>query len=653
MRIDEDTVDPGLSEPYVDVNELRASPVPHRYVHGGFKGTEARFSFYFPPEERYGGRFHHNTYPLAMSEDIGPFPIAFDVSTGNLGFTLDSGAYYVQTNMGGVFRPPGRAAGAQPSPHPSMAAYRVNAAAARYSRVVAAQLYGEHRPFGYLYGGSGGAFQSLGAAENTRGVWDGFMPYVSGSNNLLPSSFTVRMHALRVLRRRNKFPAIMDALEPGGSGNVYAELNAEERAAFEEATRLGFPPRAWYAHATLNSGYFADVAPMVPNTDPTYIEDFWNKPGYLGADPGASIREERYQFDTTVARVLDGQPTRIELASVPERNVLDAVLFVRSGKAAGARFAITRIDGKTLGFARPSDAAMLGALRRGDEVRIDNSWPLALETYQRHVVPRDRSEYAWDQYRDAAGQPLYPQRQTPIGPAVTVNAVGAELSGRIGGKVLMVQGLMDIDAFPWVADWYRSKVKQELGAGFEESFALWFIDHTQHDNPQTPLARAHAVSLSGALQQGLRDLALWVEKGQRPSETRYKVVDGQIEVPADARARGGVQPVVELHANGGSRAEVRVGEPVAFSASIEVPLDAGTVVAAEWDFLGTGDYPVKADVSAPGALLRLSATHAYPEPGIYFPVLRVASHRDGNTKTPYALIQNIARVRVVVRPEWE
>ncbi len=103
MQVTEDSVDPLFEEPYVLVNELRDAPVAHRYVHGGFTGTDARFSFYFPSTERYQGRFHHNTYPLATSADIGPFPIAFDVAIGNLGFTLDSGAYYVQTNNGGRF----------------------------------------------------------------------------------------------------------------------------------------------------------------------------------------------------------------------------------------------------------------------------------------------------------------------------------------------------------------------------------------------------------------------------------------------------------------------------------------------------------------------------------------------------------------------
>src|SRR3546814_7655290 len=84
-----------------------------------------------------------------------------------------------------------------------------------------------------------------------------------------------------------------------------------------------------------------------------------------------------------------------------------------------------------------------------------------------------------------------------------------------------------IDALAWQADWYRSKVRQALGERCDDQFAIWFIDHTHHDNPQTPAAHAHTVSYEGALQQGLRDLAAWVEKGVRPSSTQYRVDDAQ------------------------------------------------------------------------------------------------------------------------------
>jgi hypothetical protein len=631
--------DPQFDQPYVEFNELRTDPVPHRYVHGGFKGTDARFSFYFPSKERYQGRFFHNTYPMAMTSDIGPFPIAFDVAIGDLGFTFDSGAYYVQTNLGGEDR--------APPADPAIAAYRVNAAAAKYSRVVAADLYGPHRPYGYLFGGSGGSYQTMGAAENTTGIWDGFVPFVIGGPNAIPSMFTVRMHALRVLRVRNKLPGIADAMNPGGSGDPYAGLNEEERAALEEVSLMGYPLRGWYNHEALTSGYFYNVAPLMPMLDPTYIDDFWSKPGYLGSDPTSAIRQERFQFDTRVTDVIEGYPRKLRLASVPARDFADAHLVLMSGASAGQSVPIASIDGTTIGFAFAAHQAVINSIQPGDQVRIDNSWTLALQTYHRHQVPTP-DMYGWNQFRAADGTPLYPQRDVMIGPLGAAGTAGSVPDGHIHGKMLVLCCLMDIDALPWQADWYRSKVKEALGPKFNDSFAMWFIDHAHHDNPSTPQARAHAVSFAGALQQALRDLSSWVEKGLRPADTRYSVSNSQVLVPSTASERGGIQPTVELTADGGIRTDVKVGQPVAFTATVEVPSNAGQVVAAEWDFEGAGDYASAQRIDTPKPLIQLSATHSYDKPGTYFAVLRATSQRQGDPRTAYGRVQNIARVRVVV-----
>ena len=242
------------------------------------------------------------------------------------------------------------------------------------------------------------------------------------------------MQALRILRKRSKFPAVMDAINPGGSGDMYAELNEEERAALTEATLMGFPPRGWYAHDTLGSGYFADIAPTIPMLDPTYVEDFWSKPGYLGGDATSTIHAERFQFDTTVAHVTSGPPAQVELATVPHWPCIDAHLILLSGPAAGRSGALTRIDGRTVGFSTSTDPEVVAAIRAGDPVRIDNSWPLALETIQRHQVPPSAEEYAWNQFRDGAGQPLYPQRDVLIGEYFTAAAAGSLLSGRFRAK---------------------------------------------------------------------------------------------------------------------------------------------------------------------------------------------------------------------------
>jgi hypothetical protein len=638
--VDAGSVDPQFNRPYVELSEWREHPVPHRYVRGGFQGTDARFSFYFPPKEKYQGRFFHNTYPLTVSSDIGPFPIQFDVAIGNLGFTVDSGAYYVQTNLGGADR--------MPPADPAIAAYRVNAAAAKYSRTLAGELYGPHRPYGYLFGGSGGSYQTIGSAENTRGVWDGFLPFVMATPNAIPSMFTVRMHALRILKRRNKFVAIMDAIDPGGSGDHLAELNDEERSALTEATSLGFPPRGWWNHATLTSGYFSDVAPLIPMLDPSYVDDFWTQPGYLGTDPKSTIRSEQFRFDTRVATVSDGFPKQLALDSVPDRDFANAHLVILSGAAAGKSVPIASVHGRTVAFAFAADHAVLNVIRAGDRARIDNAWSLALQTYQRHQVPT-ADLYGWNQYRDENGEPIYPQREILVGPIAAAGTAGSAPNGQINGKMLVLEALMDIDAMPWQADWYRSQVREALGTGFEDHFALWYIDHAQHDNPLTAAAHARTVSFEGALQQGLRDLSAWVERGIKPADTRYSIADAQVRVPDKAHDRGGVQPVVALQANGGVRAEVSVDETVAFTATIEVPPGAGKVVAAEWDFAGVGNYPINARIDKPATLVSLSATFAFAKPGTYFPVLRATSQRQGDMKTLYGRIQNLGRVRVVVR----
>ena len=194
-----------------------------------------------------------------------------------IGFAVSSGGYFLETNGGGASGHPGS------SVDPTIAAYRANAASARYSRVVAARMYGEHRPYGYAYRGSGGGYRTIGSAENTSDVWDGFVPYVIGSPMAIPNMFTVRMHAQRILR--NRFDQIVDALEPGGSGDMFEGLDEEERDVLTEVTRMGFPPRSWFGHRTMGMHAFPVLYRGLVAADPTYFEDFWTTPGYLGFAP--------------------------------------------------------------------------------------------------------------------------------------------------------------------------------------------------------------------------------------------------------------------------------------------------------------------------------------------------------------------------------
>ena len=80
--------DPVFTEPYVDVDEWRDAPVRHRYVHGGFSGTDCRFSMYFPDVVRYQGRFFQPLSPVPGSEH-GATEGAF---MGYIEFAVASGA---------------------------------------------------------------------------------------------------------------------------------------------------------------------------------------------------------------------------------------------------------------------------------------------------------------------------------------------------------------------------------------------------------------------------------------------------------------------------------------------------------------------------------------------------------------------------------
>jgi len=118
-------------------------------------------------------------------------------------------------------------------------------------------------------------------------------------------------------------------------------------------------------------------------------------------------------------------------------------------------------------------------------------------------------------------------------------------------------------------------------------------------------------------------------------------------VPPTAGERKSVQPVVSVQANGGPRADVKAGQAVEFSAVAEAPPKAGVIVKAEWDFEGASEYPVVSEIK-PQSRVVVTTKYAFSKPGTYFPALRVTSNRQGDTRSPYAQVQNLGRLRVVV-----
>ena len=50
--------DPYFGQPYIDVDEQRDAPYPHRHVHSRFADCDARFTFYFPDGSEWRGRMY-------------------------------------------------------------------------------------------------------------------------------------------------------------------------------------------------------------------------------------------------------------------------------------------------------------------------------------------------------------------------------------------------------------------------------------------------------------------------------------------------------------------------------------------------------------------------------------------------------------------
>jgi hypothetical protein len=478
---------------------------------------------------------------------------------------------------------------------------------------------------------------------------------VFGVPNAIPSFMTVQLLALRVLR--DKLPQIADAMEAGGSGDPYANLNPEQRDVLKEATRLGTPLRGWWQYATLNGGGFWAVEGVVRAMDPSYVADFWTKPGYEGTEP--SVQAARVRFDTTVASV--GGAKELVLSSLPSSDVLNADLEVTSGPKAGQSVQVLGKTGNTLRVSSDS------GITSGTTVRLDNSWLVALQYYQRHQIPSPH-EYGWDQYLDSNGSACCVQRSIVVGPRLNAGSAGSVANGKFHGKMIMVESVLDMSAYPWSADWYRKQAQAAQGSNLDDHYRVWYMNNADHGPDLSGYAAGvgfeavaavndHIVGYLGEVEQALLDLDAWVTRGVRPpASTNYRIdAENQVQLATSADQLHGVQPAVVLtamtsaHRPSSERVDTLVGEPVTLSVKAEAPPGAGKIVKAEWDFDGASRFTVRRPLVRIGRKVELDESYTYTQPGTYFPVVRVTSERSGDANTPFGLVQNLARVRVVVR----
>ena len=664
-----------FKDPFVDIDETRKDPLPHRYIHGGFAdGT--RFSFYFPiKKEDFTGRFFQYITPFPDSEVSAQ---AFPGEYSMIGFSIYNGAYFVETNEGGQID------FSNPTAKPAdIGAYRANAACAQFSRHIAQLIYDCDRPYGYCFGGSGGAYRTTGSMESTEGVWDGACPYVLGSPQAIPNVFAVRMLALRVLE--DKMGGIVDALLPGGSGDPYAGLTAEEAQIFQETTRMGFPAKAWYGYKQMTAHGFRVLYKSVVAADPTYFSnDFWNVPGYAGYEAAPSLLKARVQKVGVIKRIVyqeegeamgiaeplnDGERGSAELAwksigsDIPNKPAgyeldfdipkvgMGCDMIMLSGKAKGQVFSINLVSGKGVGLGAENALPNIAKIEVGDTVQIDNSNFLAVQYYYRHQVATP-DYYVWNQFRGIGGQPIYPQRERLIGRQFTMGAAGCLPSGKIHGKMILCCSVWDREAFAWQGDWYRGRVTEYLGDKTDDNFRLWYTDRATHGEVDDP---TEVVTYMPVLQQALLDISDWVERGIEPSNNSdYQIEEGQVVLTADGANRGAVQPVPDATVNGGKRIEVKPGEQVTIKVAVDMPKGTGKIIRAEWCVDNSKEFTVQQDLSSAvysnnDEHVEFEQTVSYDEPGTYFPTVIVYGERNGNAENIYANVRNLDKVRIIVK----
>jgi hypothetical protein len=655
--------------PFIDVDEWRDGPRRHRYVHGGFEDTHTRFSFYFPPPEEYQGRFFQYLEGGAGGHD-NLISVGYDGRGMGWFFDLafdELGGYMVESNQGHF---PGEGLGFESE----YELFGASADVALHGKQLAAEMYGAEPHHGYIWGVSGGGARSGQCLENRPDVWQGGVPHAGIGQDTQWSP-----NGLTWLLARDKYPEIIDATEPGGSGDPFEGLSHAQREALAELYRRGYPRGGENQLAPFTPWAFPMYA--MQDRDPTYFDDFWNAPGYLGHDDPQAVAPIVINERHTVTRVVPAsqihnlmaqmavrlgtagaagtEPTwGVQIDTDDHERLFMAKVTVLTGKAAGRVLLVSGTDDDVLSPFGERTPEMFEDVEVGDEVQVDNRDFVAFCYYHRYAIknpaspgPLDPSFEPWA----VDGVPVYPQRATrPVSAAAP-----AAYKGTLTNKMIYVQPTLDTQVWPTTIAPYRQMIQDNLGDRADDHFRLWFVENAPHGTPEflgpalTPekdpgVWRSRLVSYDGVTAQALRDVVRWAEDDVPPPHYRgFSGLgrDNQLTLPSTAAERGGVQPVVSATANGGLRADVKIGENVSFLGKAEQPPGMGTIVHAEWDFEGRGAFE-PLDVDGSSTAVELKRDHAYTAPGTYFASFRVGAYREGTTTGPTT--DNLARVRVVV-----
>ena len=639
--------DPFFGAPEIFSDEWLDQPIRHRRVRGSFQGTDTRFLFLLPDPAHYQGRFIQFLQGgMGGSEIAGCAMGAHRISFDNRGMHVESNQGHIGNDMSGI------------RGDNSILAWRASAQTARLAREMAREMYGEYPHHGYLFGGSGGGLRGIECMEAKTGLWDGAVPFIANRNGILNFNWSIAAWAGIVLADR--VPAIVDALDAGGNGDPFSALTSDaERHALATLYRAGYC-RGAESQLQPNPLWVMGMN-IVRGRDAGYFEDFWNVPGYAGADGDPLVQSLRLEETVTVTDVYAGadfpgaEDSEDDMLLVTLRGGLppDARVAIRVDSPHTARYVgamLTLPDGRRLQCSHVAGQVILAAfdpkgfvdVAPGTKLTVDNRDLLAFAWYHRHFVGRSYPEL---DHFFVDGHPLYPQRARGLD-RVTVP------KGDFEGRMILIQNLADRECWPNCAAAYDRDVRARLGAETDRRFRLWWIERAAHLTPVTPRGLTRLIDYAPSYAQGVSDVIAWVEEDVAPpASTRYTVSpDSAVVMPSEAEARRGIQPVVAAHGPDGTRlVTARPGESVCLTGHASVPAGSGTIVHAEWDTSGAGDWAVQDAPPTAAASFESRLTHRWDAPGSYFVTFRAGAHREDKRDDPLRTITNLARVRVIVR----
>lgn len=227
---------------YIDIDEWRNEPVRFRYVHGGFEGTDARFSFYFPERALYQKRFFHTLQggtggsENTVLDAITAYNQFGVVAPQALLAAFDCGGYLIESNQGHL----GDDLSGVKNDN-TILCYRTSAQTAMFARLVARSRCTVRLRRTVI------STAAVAAQRARSPVWS--MSKASGTPACRSCARTNhRAHSFRFRRMRCVCSAVKNQQRTtnadggaGGSGNPFAGLDNEQAEAMRILLETGHP----------------------------------------------------------------------------------------------------------------------------------------------------------------------------------------------------------------------------------------------------------------------------------------------------------------------------------------------------------------------------------------------------------------------------